>query len=119
MIKKMLAFLNKIEQKKPVHIEMIKHLQFIQTHLAQHPDRIKTAEYAEVIKKQSLDSAANNIRKLYDNIKAQYAVEAIAADTKPVKRGYYTTDIYQEWIDEDNPEFNEADYKAYRKCCSF
>jgi hypothetical protein len=75
--------------------------------------------------KQSLESALVNSCKVIDQIKtiksnkrAENKLKKLAQSQLPEKRilkGYYTDDIYQEWIDENDERFDIVIYEAYQK----
>lgn len=119
MINKMIKKIESIENKSGLHIQMYKNLVYIQFQLNKHPEILNSKEYQNVIAKQSLESAAKNIQILSTRIKETYKKVCKPIDKslpeRKIKRGYYTSDIYQEWIDEDSPSFNESDYMSYQK----
>lgn len=119
MISKMMNKIESIENKSGLHVQMYKHLVYIQGKLNKNPEILNSKEYQNVIAKQSLESAAKNIQILHDMIKETYKKVSKPINKslpeRKIKRGYYTSDIYQEWIDEDSPSFNETDYMSYQK----
>ena len=78
-------------------------------------------------KKQSLDSCLMASVKVLDLIANKKAIKsAVAAEkraatiaalpAKKVVRGYYTNDICQSWVSENDPEFDIAEYEAFQRC---
>lgn len=119
MISKMLNKIQSIENKSGLHVQMYKNLVYIQSKLNKNPEILNSKEYQNAVAKQSLESAAKNIQTLSTMIKETCKKVSKPIDKslpeRKIKRGYYTSDIYQEWIDEDSPSFNETDYMSYQK----
>lgn len=115
----MINKIESIENKSGLHVQMYKNLVYIQSKLNKNPEILNSKEYQNVIAKQSLESAAKNIQILSIMIKETCKKVSKQIDKslpeRKIKRGYYTSDIYQEWIDEDSPNFNESDYQSYKK----
>ena len=79
-------------------------------------------------KKQSLDSCLMASVKVLELIAAKKAIKNAAAaekraatisalPEKKVVRGYYTNDICQSWVSENDPEFDMAEFEAYKRAC--
>jgi hypothetical protein len=79
-------------------------------------------------KKQSLDSCLMASVKVIELVAAKKAIKnAVAAEKraatiaampeKKVVRGYYTNDICQSWVSENDPEFDMAEYEAFQRSC--
>jgi len=115
----MINKIESIENKSGLHVQMYKNLVYIQSKLNKNPEILNSKEYQNVIANQSLESAAKNIQILSIMIKETCKKVSKQIDKslpeRKIKRGYYTSDIYQEWIDEDSPNFNESDYQSYKK----
>ena len=82
-----------------------------------------------VCKKQSINSCLMASVKVLELIAAKKAIKnAVAAQKraatiaampkKKVVRGYYTNDICQRWVSENDPEFDMTEYEAFQRCCN-
>ena len=81
-----------------------------------------------VCKKQSINSCLMASVKVLELVAAKKKIKNVAAAqkriatlaTKPAKkvvRGYYTNDICQQWVSENDPEFDMAEYEAFQRVC--
>jgi hypothetical protein len=81
-----------------------------------------------ICKKQSLDSCLMASVKVLELVADKKAIKnAVAAQKraatiaampeKKVVRGYYTNDICQQWVSENDPEFDLAEYEAFQRSC--
>lgn len=82
--------------------------------------------FQKLTAKQSLENALINSCKVIDQIKAIKSAKRAANEKarleelaklpeRKVLRGYYTDDIYQDWINENDSRFDIAAYEAYQR----
>jgi hypothetical protein len=87
---------------------------------------VDTDMFHKLTAKQSLESALINSCKVIDQIKAIKSAKRAANEKahleelaklpeRKVLKGYYTDDIYQDWIDENDSRFDIAAYEAYQR----
>ena len=103
IMKKMVKVISQKERKLPIHVQLLSTLNQLIGQIDCYSIKPEVLAMIDAVeKKQSIEDVIVNAKKALQYIESKQP------------KGYYTSDIYQEWIDENHPDYDEKIYQQYR-----